>query len=34
MFSLTITIIQPHLHWENKKANLTMLTQKIESIKS
>lgn len=33
MSSLTITIIQSNLHWENKKANLDMLTQKIESIK-
>ncbi len=33
MSSLTITIIQPNLHWENKKANLDMLAQKIESIK-
>lgn len=33
MSSLTITIIQPNLHWENKKANLNMLEQKIESIK-
>ena len=33
MSSLTITIIQPNLHWENKKANLEMLSQKIESIK-
>ena len=33
MSSLTITIIQPNLHWENKKANLDMLTQKIGSIK-
>jgi omega-amidase len=32
MSSLTITIIQPDLHWENKKANLYMLAQKIESI--
>lgn len=32
MSSLTITIIQPNLHWENKKANLEMLAQKIESI--
>ncbi len=32
MPSLTITIIQPNLLWENKKANLAMLTQKIESI--
>src|SRR5450759_4851193 len=33
MSSLTITIIQPNLVWENKKANLNMLEQKIESIK-
>jgi predicted amidohydrolase len=33
MSSLTITIIQPNLHWENKQANLDMLTQKIESVK-
>jgi predicted amidohydrolase len=33
MSSLTITIIQPHLVWENKKANLELLTEKIESIK-
>ena len=33
MSSLTITIIQPKLHWENKKANLNMLEQKIERIK-
>ncbi|HEY8689695.1 MAG TPA: amidohydrolase [Chitinophagaceae bacterium] len=33
MSSLTITIIQPNLHWENKKANLDMLAKKIESIK-
>jgi len=33
MSSLTITIIQTNLHWENKKANLDMLSQKIESIK-
>lgn len=32
MSSLTITIIQPNLAWENKKANLEMLSQKIESI--
>ena len=32
MSSLTITLIQPNLVWENKKANLEMLTQKIESI--
>ena len=33
MSSLTITLIQPDLIWENKKANLDMLSQKIESIK-
>lgn len=33
MSSLTITIVQPNLHWENKKANLKMLAQKIESIR-
>ena len=32
MSSLTITLIQPNLHWENKKANLEMLAQKIESV--
>lgn len=32
MSSLTITIIQPDLHWENKSANLEMLAQKIEGI--
>jgi len=29
---LTITIIQTNLYWENKKANLQMLGQKINSI--
>jgi len=29
---LTITIIQTNLYWENKKANLQMLEQKINSI--
>ena len=33
MSSLTITLIQTNLHWENKKANLEMLQRKIESIK-
>jgi predicted amidohydrolase len=33
MSSLTITLIQPNPHWENKKANLAMLAQTIESIK-
>ncbi len=32
MPSLTITTIQTGLHWENKAANLQMLTQKINSI--
>ncbi|MDB5200391.1 MAG: amidohydrolase [Chitinophagaceae bacterium] len=32
MSSLTITLIQTNLAWENKKANLDMLAQKIESI--
>jgi omega-amidase len=32
MSSLTITLIQTNLHWENKKANLEMLSRKIESI--
>jgi len=33
MSSLTITLIQTHLHWEDKKANLEMLSKKIKSIK-
>ena len=33
MPSLTITIIQTNLVWENKKANLDMLAQKIKGIK-
>jgi predicted amidohydrolase len=33
MSSLTLTLIQTHLFWENKKANLEMLQQKIEGIK-
>jgi predicted amidohydrolase len=33
MSSLTITLIQTNLFWENKKVNLDMLQQKIESIK-
>lgn len=33
MSSLTVTLIQTNLHWENKKANLEMLQKKIESIK-
>ena len=32
MSSLTFTLIQTNLFWENKQANLEMLTQKIESI--
>ncbi|MEO8821273.1 MAG: nitrilase-related carbon-nitrogen hydrolase, partial [Ginsengibacter sp.] len=34
MSSLTITLIQTKLYWEDKKANLEMLQQKIESIKA
>jgi len=33
MSSLTLTLIQTNLFWENKKANLEMLREKIESIK-
>ena len=33
MNTLTITLIQPNLHWEDKKANLEMLSEKIDSIK-
>ena len=33
MSSLTITLIQTNLHWEDKKANLDMLLKKIESIR-
>lgn len=33
MSSLAITIIQPDLVWENKKANLDALAKKIEGIK-
>lgn len=33
MSSLAITLIQTNLHWENKQANLKMLSQKINSIK-
>ncbi len=32
MSSLTISLIQTNLHWENKQANLALLSQKIESI--
>ncbi|HSN09052.1 MAG TPA: nitrilase family protein, partial [Hanamia sp.] len=33
MSSLTITLIQSNLFWEDKKANLEMFQQKIENIK-
>ncbi|MEO7835384.1 MAG: nitrilase-related carbon-nitrogen hydrolase, partial [Ginsengibacter sp.] len=33
MSSLTISLIQTNLFWEDKKANLEMLGEKIESIK-
>jgi predicted amidohydrolase len=33
MSSLTITIIQSDLHWENKAANLAMFSEKINGIK-
>src|SRR5665213_843570 len=33
MSSLSITLIQTNLHWENKKANLEMLSKKIEGVK-
>ena len=33
MNALTITLIQPDLTWENKAANLSRLSQKIEAIK-
>ena len=33
MSSLTVTLIQSNLFWEDKKANLEMFQQKIESIK-
>ena len=33
MSSITITIIQTNLHWEDKKTNLQMLEDKINSIK-
>jgi len=32
MSTLTISLIQTHLHWENKPANLQMLEEKIMSI--
>lgn len=31
--SLTVTLIQTNLHWEDKKANLQMLEEKLASIK-
>src|SRR5258708_5724656 len=31
--SLTITLLQTNLHWENKTANLAMLKEKILSLK-
>lgn len=34
MPSLTITIIQPNIFWEDKRANLEMFQQKIESIQN
>jgi omega-amidase len=33
MSSITITLIQAHLKWEQKEANLQMLREKIDSIK-
>ncbi|RXK83888.1 amidohydrolase [Filimonas effusa] len=33
MSSLTLTLIQTALHWENKQANLAMLEEKITGIK-
>ncbi len=33
MLSLTVTLIQTQLHWENRQANLAMLEQKIMGIK-
>ena len=33
MSSLSVTIIQTRLHWENKQANLHMLEEKISAIK-
>lgn len=32
MSSLSVTVIQTALHWEDKAANLAMLTQKIEAL--
>ena len=33
MQPLTFTLVQTHLHWEDKSANLAMLEQKINSIR-
>jgi predicted amidohydrolase len=33
MSSLTVTIIQANLHWENKEANLQMFSEKIKSLR-
>jgi len=33
MSAVTFTLIQTSLHWEDKKANLQMLEEKINSIK-
>jgi len=33
MSSLTLTLIQSNLHWEDKQANLSMFEEKINSIK-
>ena len=33
MSSLTLTLIQTNLHWEDKQANLAMFEEKINSIK-
>ena len=32
MSSLGVTIIQTSLYWENKEANLQMITEKIKNI--
>jgi hypothetical protein len=33
MSTLSFTLIQTHLHWEDKAANLAMLEQKIMGIR-
>jgi predicted amidohydrolase len=33
MSTLTVTIIQSHLHWQDKAANLRMFEEKIDSVK-